>query len=82
MNVGLLDLLLRFLDHKTGYEKERSESSHVAKAVGSVKNSVKSVGHAVTSVPGTLFHTVENVADGLAKALTVKTPPPPFLQSC
>ena len=44
----------------------------MAKAVGSVKSSVKSVGHAVTSVPGTLYHTVvENVADGLAKALTV-----------
>ena len=69
-NVGLLELLQRFLD-QSSYEKERQQSSNVAKAVGSVKSSVKSVSNAVTSVPGQLFHTVDNVMDGLSKALHV-----------
>lgn len=68
MNPGLLELLQRFLD-QFAYEKERSQASNVAKAVGSVRNSVMSVGHVVTAVPGQLIHTVDNVVDNLSKVL-------------
>ncbi len=65
---GLLDLLRKFLDQHS-YEKERQQSSHMAKAVGTVKNSVKTVSHAVTSMPGTLIQRVDSVVDGLSRVL-------------
>ena len=72
----LIIFLERFLDHMSTYEAERNASSmNVKKAVGSVKNSVKTAAHAVTSVPTNIFHSVDNAFDnamgGLAKAFQV-----------
>lgn len=39
--------------------------------MGSVRNSVKSVTNAVTSVPNNIIHTVDSVMDGITKALQV-----------
>ncbi len=68
---GLLELLQKFLD-QSSYEKERLQSSHMAKAVGTMKHSVKTVSQAVTSVPGNLFQRVDSVMDGLSKVLHVR----------
>ena len=73
-NPGLLEILQTFLDSNCGYEKERQQSSNVAKAVGTVKSTVKGVSHAVTAVtavPGQLLNRVDTVVDGLSKALLV-----------
>ncbi len=68
---GLLEQLQKFLDQES-YERERLQSSsHVAKAVGTVKHSVKTVSQAVTSVPSNLFQKVDSVMDGISKALHV-----------
>lgn len=70
----LVIYLERFLDDTASYESERNNSLNVLlKAhVGSVRNSVKTAAHAVTSVPNNLFNTVDNVMDGLTKALQIK----------
>ena len=73
-NFGLLEILQKFLNQES-YEKERSQASNVARAVGSVKNSVKNVSNAVTSVPGQLFHRVDTVVDGVSKLLQVSQKP-------
>jgi hypothetical protein len=68
-NPDLLDILKRFLN-QTSYEAERSQApSNVAKAVGSVRRSVRSVSMVVTSVPGQLLHKVDSAVDGLSKIL-------------
>ncbi len=67
-NTGLLELLQKFLD-QSSYEKERSQSSNVAKAVVTMKSSVKSVSEAVTAVPGQIVNTMDNVVDGITKVL-------------
>jgi hypothetical protein len=66
-NPGLLELLQKFLG-ETSYEKERKESSNVAKAVGSVKTSVKNMSSAVTSVPGNILNRME---EGFSRVLQV-----------
>jgi len=66
-NPGLLEMLQKFLG-EASYEKERKESSNVAKAVGSVKSSVKTVSSAVTAVPQNIFNKVE---EGVSKVLQV-----------
>ncbi len=65
---GLLEIMQKFLD-QSSYEKERLQSSHMAKAVGTVKSSVRSVSNAVTAVPGNLFQRVDSVVDGLSRVL-------------
>jgi hypothetical protein len=57
---------------QSSYESERG-TLNVMKAVGSVRNSVKNVTNAVTSVPVNIFHTVDSVVDNIAKALQVQT---------
>lgn len=68
---GLLDCLQTFLDSGSNYEKERNECSNVAKAVGTVRNSVKNVSNVVTSAPGQLINKVDNAMEELSKALQV-----------
>ena len=60
-NFGLIILLERFLDHSSNYEKD----THLRKAVGTVKSSVKSVKTAVTSMPNNLVNTVGFNLDGI-----------------
>ncbi|XP_059091877.1 sorting nexin-13-like [Tigriopus californicus] len=67
----LLEILQKFLEDPN-HGKERAQFSQVAKAVGSVRSSVKSMSNAVTSVPGQLFVTVDNVVDGISKVLLSK----------
>ena len=67
-NFGLIILLERFLDHSSTYEKD----THLRKAVGSVKSSVKSVKTAVTAMPNNLVNTVGNNIDGLKGVLHVR----------
>ena len=66
-NFGLIILLERFLDHSSDYEKD----THLRKAVGTMKNSVKSVKTAVTSMPNNLINTVGFNLDGIKGALNV-----------
>lgn len=69
-NTELIIYMTRFLDHTTSYQSER-QSNVLKSATTSVKNSVKTAAHAVTSVPGNIIHyTVDNVTN-LSKALTV-----------
>ena len=68
-NFGLIILLERFLDHSSNYEKD----THLRKAVGTVKSSVKSVKTAVTSMPNNLINTVGFNLDGIKGALHVRT---------
>ena len=66
---GLYDLVRKFLD-QSSYEKERAEASSVAvRAVGSMRNSVKTVSSAVTSVPTQMFSAIDHV---LTKGLQPK----------
>ncbi len=79
----LIIFLERFLDHMSTYEAERNASAmNVKKAVGSVKNSVKTAAHAVTSVPSNIFHSVDHAIDnawgGLTKAFQSKESMPDF----
>lgn len=64
-NFGLIILLERFLDHSNNYEKD----THLRKAVGTVRSSVKSVKTAVTSMPNNLVNTVGFNLDGIKGAL-------------
>lgn len=66
-HIGLLELVQNFLED-AGLALTQSETSNVAKAVGSVKNSVKTVSNVVTSVPAQLL---DNVMDGINKVLPV-----------
>jgi sorting nexin-13 len=70
-NPELIIYMERFLDHMSSYESERQSGMAVVKAAVSVKNSVKSAAHVVTSVPSGLYHTMESIGDGLSKALHV-----------
>ena len=67
-NFGLIILLERFLDHSSNYERD----THLRKAVGTVKSSVKSVKRTVTSMPNNLINTVGLNLDGLKGALNVR----------
>jgi len=67
-NFGLIILLERFLDHSSDYEKD----THLRKAVGTMKNSVKSVKTAVTSMPNNLINTVGFNLDGIKGALNIR----------
>lgn len=69
-NPELIIFMTRFLDHTSSYESER-QSSVIKTATTSVKNSVKSAAHVVTSVPSNIIHTMDSMVGGLSKALTV-----------
>lgn len=71
-NYQLMIILQRFLDQESFESQRSTQPLNMMKAVGSVRNSVKSVTHAVTSVPNNLFHTVDSVMDGITKALQFK----------
>ena len=71
-NEELIVYMHRFLDHTSSYESER-HSNVLKSATSSMKNSVKNVAHAVTSVPTNMIHTVgTTMFDGISRAVTVR----------
>ena len=65
----LIIFMQRFLDHTSSYASERNPNV-IKVATSSVKNSVKSAAHVVTSVPSNIILTMDSMVDGLSRALT------------